>query len=84
MKKILFLVCLFLSVSLFSQSNLTGIVHYESGISQQNIDHYFSKVRSSLKKKEQIKFADNLLLNSEKVESTLRFSLKEAIYEVKK
>ena len=84
MKKILFLVCLFLSVSLFSQSNLTGIVHYESGISQQNIDHYFSKVRNTLKKKEQIKFADNLFLNSKKVGSTLRFSLKEAIYEVKK
>ena len=84
MKKILFLVCLFLSVSLFSQSNLTGIVHYESGISQQNIDHYFSKVRSTLKKKEQIKFADDFFLKSKKVESTLRFSLKEAIYEVKK
>lgn len=84
MKKILFLVCLFLSVGLFSQSNLTGIVYYESGISQQNIDNYFSKERKLLKKKEQIKFADDLFLKSEKVKSTLRFSLKEAIYEVKK
>ncbi len=84
MKKYLFLVCLSVSVSLFSQSNLTGIVYYESGISQQNIDNYFSKERKLLKKKEQIKFADDLFLKSEKVKSTLRFSLKEAIYEVKK
>tara|TARA_R110001592_G_scaffold15229_2_gene66822 strand:- start:91 stop:549 length:459 start_codon:yes stop_codon:yes gene_type:complete len=84
MKKHLFLLYLFLITNAFSQSRLTGIVHYESGISQQNINHYFSKVRNTLKKKEQIKFADNLFLNSKKVESTLRFSVKEAIYEVKK
>jgi len=84
MKKHLFLLYLFLITNAFSQSRLTGIVHYESGISQQNINHYFSKVRNTLKKKEQIKFADNLFLNSKKVGSTLRFSLKEAIYEVKK
>ena len=82
-KKIV-LLYLFLTTSAFSQSNLTGIVYYESGISQQNIDNYFSKERKLLKKKEQIKFADNLFLNSKKVESTLKFSLKEAIYEVKK
>lgn len=75
---------MFLTVNTFSQSNLTGIVYYESGISQENIDNYFSKERKLLKKKEQIKFADNLFLNSKEVESTLRFSLKEAIYEVKK
>jgi len=79
-----FLLFLLISANLFSQSKLTGVVYYESGISQQNIDHYFSKVRSTLKKKEQIKFADDFFLKSKKVESTLRFSLKEAIYEVKK
>ena len=82
--KTLILLFLFLTTSIYSQSTLTGLVHYESGISQHNIDNYFSKERNLIKSKERIKFMDNLLLNSKKVMSTLQFSLHEALFEVSK
>jgi GLPGLI family protein len=84
MKKSLLLLYLFLITSAYSQTKLTGVVHYESGISQQNIDNYFSKERKLLKNKERVKFMDNLLLNSKKVVSTLHFTLNEALFEVDK
>lgn len=75
---------LFIITGMFSQSKLTGAVYYESGISQHNIDNYFSKERNLIKNKERIKFMDNLLLNSKKVRSTLQFSLNEAVFGVSK
>ncbi len=84
MKNSLLLLCLFLITSAYSQTKLTGIVHYESGISQQNIDNYFSIERKTLKNKKRIAFMDNLLLNSKKIASTLQFTLNDAIYKVNK
>ncbi|MBU3011220.1 hypothetical protein KO506_07380 [Polaribacter vadi] len=50
MKKNLFLIYFFLTVGIFLQSNLTGVVYYESGISQQNIDNSLFKIKKITKK----------------------------------
>jgi len=84
MKNYFLLYCLLIAVGGFSQSNFTGVVKYESNYSQRNIDNYFSKKRNLIKDKKQVKYYDDLLLNVEKVNSTLSFSISEAIYSVDK
>lgn len=82
--KIYFLLLILLTVNISAQKEISGIVHYESSYSQENIKNYFSKEREGLKDAKKVEFIDNLLLNSNKINSTLIFSLKEAIYKVDK
>lgn len=83
-KKLLVIFCVITINSLFSQSELRGIVHYESTYSQQNIDNYFKNKRKTMKDKKMIRLTDDMFLKSKKVASTLQFTLKEAIFEVSK
>lgn len=83
-KRVLSIVCLLFSIVLFSQAGLTGVVHYESNYSQQNIDHYFSVRRKILKDKKSIQLFDKVYLNTKKIGSTLRFNFNEALFELDK
>lgn len=82
MKKIIYIVTAFIFTELYSQSEFTGIVKYEVGYSSENIKSYLSKNRDSIKDKKQVEFLDNLLLNTKKVNATLKFKNNKAIYTV--
>jgi GLPGLI family protein len=83
-KKLQLITCILFSAALFSQSTLTGVVHYESNYSQQTIDNYFSNRRETVKNKKNKQLYDKIYLNTKRINSTLRFNLNEALFELDK
>ena len=84
MKKTLLFLYLLLTINVFSQSSLTGVVHYESNYSRQTIDNYFSIRKKTVKNKKNKQFFDKVYLNTKSINSTLRFNLNEALFELDK
>lgn len=71
----LFYCLFFLNASIFSQSNHSGIIHYESTISSKKLDEYLTKKREDLKYKGgTVKMLDKVFLNTKSIKSKLTFS----------
>lgn len=83
-KYLLLKILLLLSINSYTQSTFSGVIHYESNYSSKKINNYFAIIRDSINNMKQIEEIDNLLLNSKKVESTLKFYSYKSIYAVDK
>lgn len=67
----------------FSQSNISGIIHYESRISSKSLAEYISTKRKEVKNKTLIKSLDKVFLYQGSIKSTLKFSGERGLFVVK-
>jgi GLPGLI family protein len=84
MKKVLFLICFLVTISIFSQSSFNGTVNYTSTINESKINNYFSKKREKIKVKKNVELLDKIYLNKVKTSSILKFNNEESIFNVHK
>lgn len=84
MRNFLCISLLFVTLSVFSQKKISGIVTYETKFSDKNVHDYLAKKREQNKNSSALKYLDDLLLNNIPVKTTLRFLDNEAIFEVNK
>ncbi|GAB7255815.1 GLPGLI family protein [uncultured Polaribacter sp.] len=80
-KKTPFILLLLFSKIIFSQTNLIGIIEYQSSISENTIRDYVANKREKLDITSR-KTYDEIYLSSLKIKSTLHFSNDESIFKV--
>ncbi|WP_159949558.1 GLPGLI family protein [Polaribacter septentrionalilitoris] len=76
------LMFLVIKTSVIAQSKFSGIIEYESTISDKRVTSYLSKKRGNLKKKMSVDAFDKVYLSSKSVKSKLTFLNDEAIFKV--
>lgn len=81
--KLLIISLFFCAKIIFPQTSLSGVVEYQSSISESRKKEYLSNKRSTLDKAS-IKKYDQLYLSSLKINSTLYFSGEESIFTIDK
>jgi len=62
------------------QSNISGIVYYESTINSKKLDEYLSTKRKNIKNKALVKSLDQVFLYTKSIKSKLSFSGKEGLF----
>ncbi|MHB0756387.1 GLPGLI family protein [Polaribacter sp. M15] len=70
------------SMTVNSQNNLYGIVHYESKINSEQLKKYLSEERNDIKNKRVQKTLDKVFLNTKALTSKLKFSDNKGIFKV--
>jgi len=76
---ITFFIFIFNSI-IYSQSNLSGIIYYESTISSKKLGDYMANKRKHIKDKNLIKSLDKVFLYTKPIKSSLTFSDKEGFF----
>ena len=72
----------FTSSIIWGQSNFSGIVYYESTISEKILKEYLKKKKDSIKNKELIKTLDKVYFQAKPINSKITFKNGSGIYEV--
>lgn len=63
-----------------SQSNISGIIHYQSTINGKKLDNYLSTKRKTIKNKTLVKSLDQVFLYTKAIKSKLSFMGKEGLF----
>ena len=81
-KKIITIFCVFTISIIFSQSNFSGFIDYESKINSKKLNDYLTNKRGRLKDKSLIKSLDKVYLYTKSIKSKLTFSNREGLFMV--
>ena len=73
---------IFTNTIVYSQVNISGIVHYESTINSKKLDEYLSKTRKNIKNPALINSLDKIFLYTKVIKSKLSISGKEGLFVV--
>jgi GLPGLI family protein len=77
-----FIFCFLLSLTLFSQNNISGFINYESTINSKKLDDYLTKKREKIKKqrKSVLESLDKVYLYTTPIKSKLTFANGEGLF----
>jgi GLPGLI family protein len=80
--KIQLLLFFFFTTGFFSQSNSSGIIHYESEINSKKLKEYMTNKREKIKSKGLVKSLDKIFQNTNSIKSKLVFSDGKGLFKV--
>lgn len=79
--KIFFIgIIILIASDIHGQSNISGIIHYESTINSKKLDEYLSTKRKNIKNKSLVKSLDQVFLYTKAIKSKLSFLGKEGLF----